>query len=559
MKLNTQKFFFRGAAIFVGVVFVLFAGSFFWNAYFTSQTPIQDGPEGLSGASAAQSVSGFADSAGTFAPQPAPTPTVDVQPSQRRVTQTTAPETGLSQAEEQLLRDALERQAERQARLDERAWEAANAPLGQSIHDPYAGAKQRRARGARAQDNALRSDDGAQDWAARLSQPRRSVVPEPARTSDLAAGTYIAARLMVDIRSELPGLTRAIVTNDVFDSQTMQRVIIPRGAQLLGSYDNQTTSGQRRLFVYWTEMRFPDGRVFKLERSSAVDATGASGVTGRRQTGFLTALLQGALLGTVQNLVQGPQSEVTDLQSAARIATGQSVGSVAERYMEQQLAKGPRFTVKAGTVVNVVLDRPFTLDGGLERQGALPAQKVTPSIPRLATASATTATASPTTATPLRYDRTLYGDWDDADNDCQNTRHEVLEALSTGQIQKTNDGCAVIRGRWLDPYTGQIERVARELDVDHLVPLAWAHPRGGYLWDGSTKRAFANDTRNLFATKASVNREKGARSPLEWLPPNESFHCEYVTRFERIVRIWSLEYRRGEAAAMNALRAGACA
>lgn len=549
MKLNSQKYFFRGGAAFIGVVIVLFGASLFWNAYSASQPPKQDGPEGLSGESAAQSVSGFADSAGAFTPQPAPTLRADVQPSQRRVTQTIAPETGLSQAEEKLLRDALERQAERQARLDERAWEAANAPLGQSIHDPYAGAKQRRAQGKSASKNSLRSDVDAQDEVAPLGQPRAQVAPEPARLSDLAAGTYIAARLMVDIRSELPGLTRAIVTNDVFDSQTMHRVIIPRGAQLLGSYDNQTASGQRRLFVYWTEMRFPDGRVFELARSSAVDATGASGVTGRRQTGFLTALLQGALLGTVQNVVQGEQSEASDLQSAARIATGQSVGSVAERYMEQQLAKGPRFTVKAGTVVNVVLERPFNLDGGLERQGAL---QIPETAPR-------TAIASAAKASPLRYDRTLYGSWGDEDNDCQNTRHEVLEALSTGQVQKTNDGCAVIRGRWLDPYSGQVERVARDLDVDHLVPLAWAHPRGGYLWDGSTKRAFANDTRNLFATKASLNREKGAKSPLEWLPPNEAFQCEYVTRFERIVRTWSLEYRRGEAEAMTALRAGVCA
>jgi hypothetical protein len=157
-----------------------------------------------------------------------------------------------------------------------------------------------------------------------------------------------------------------------------------------------------------------------------------------------------------------------------------------------------------------------------------------------------------------RYDRDLYGDWIDADGDCRNTRHEVLAALSTGTVSATRDGCRVLRGRWNDPYTGRIFLDASDLDIDHMVPLAWAHARGAAAWSETRKRDFANDPVNLFAVEASANREKGAKGPLEWLPPNVAYRCEYVTRFHRIVLTFGLEYLPGEAEGMEALRRRLC-
>lgn len=157
-----------------------------------------------------------------------------------------------------------------------------------------------------------------------------------------------------------------------------------------------------------------------------------------------------------------------------------------------------------------------------------------------------------------RYDRDLYGDWIDEDGDCLNTRHEVLASLSTGTLAATRDGCRVLRGRWNDPYTGRIFLEAGDLDIDHMVPLAWAHARGAAAWDGARKRDFANDPVNLFAVEAAANRQKGAKGPLEWLPPNVAYRCEYVTRFHRLVVTFGLEYLPGEAGAMEALRTRLC-
>lgn len=164
-----------------------------------------------------------------------------------------------------------------------------------------------------------------------------------------------------------------------------------------------------------------------------------------------------------------------------------------------------------------------------------------------------------TSSSAPRYDRDEFGSgWGNLDADCKNTRHDILENLSTSTIQTGSSSCVVARGRWLDPYTGRTFYNARDLDVDHLVPLKWAWDRGAWRWSRSQRERFANDPANLFAVQASVNREKGAQGPLEWLPPDRSFHCQYVTRFERVARTYSIQFRPGELNELQSLRRRVC-
>lgn len=111
---------------------------------------------------------------------------------------------------------------------------------------------------------------------------------------------------------------------------------------------------------------------------------------------------------------------------------------------------------------------------------------------------------------------------------------------STSTIDTGSNRCTVSRGRWLDPYTGKTFYEARQVDIDHLVPLKWAWDHGADKWSKAKRVKFANDEVNLFAVQASVNRQKGALGMLEWLPPARSFHCQYVLRFTRIVKSYGL-------------------
>lgn len=133
-----------------------------------------------------------------------------------------------------------------------------------------------------------------------------------------------------------------------------------------------------------------------------------------------------------------------------------------------------------------------------------------------------------------------FGRWADADGDCVNTRHEILAALSTARVIMSADGCSVERGRWIDPYTNQIFLDPAALDIDHVVPLAWAWANGASAWDKSKRVAFANDPVNLLAVDASANRSKGALGPERWLPSNQKYRCEYVLRFQRIAMTYGI-------------------
>ena len=48
-----------------------------------------------------------------------------------------------------------------------------------------------------------------------------------------------------------------------------------------------------------------------------------------------------------------------------------------------------------------------------------------------------------------KYKRSYFGGWADSDGDCQNTRHELLQELSTSIMSFTNNTCCVLTGKWL--------------------------------------------------------------------------------------------------------------
>ena len=162
-------------------------------------------------------------------------------------------------------------------------------------------------------------------------------------------------------------------------------------------------------------------------------------------------------------------------------------------------------------------------------------------------------------ANDARYSRDQFGHgWADDDHDCINTRHEILQQQSTSTVSTGKNKCTVERGRWLDPYTGQTFYMARDLDIDHLVPLEWAWRHGADGWTDDQRKKFANDPANLFAVKASVNRAKGSKDPSEWLPPDSKFHCQYVTRFIRVMKTYQLQLSDSEQAAFNRIREQSC-
>jgi hypothetical protein len=153
-------------------------------------------------------------------------------------------------------------------------------------------------------------------------------------------------------------------------------------------------------------------------------------------------------------------------------------------------------------------------------------------------------------SSPVPYNRTDWGDWIDADHDCQDTRAEVLiNQAQPGTITLSASGCSVTGGQWLDPYTNQLVTGPSNVDIDHMVPLGNAHRSGAWAWDATTKRAYYNDlvdTDHLLAVTDTVNQSKGDQGPETWKPPYTGDWCRYATDWATIKKKWSLTVTQPE-------------
>lgn len=165
--------------------------------------------------------------------------------------------------------------------------------------------------------------------------------------------------------------------------------------------------------------------------------------------------------------------------------------------------------------------------------------------------------SQPSTEQGLAYKREYFGrGWLDLDGDCRDARQEALAEQSTGQVHFDERGCRVIAGRWISPFTGKVIHDPSAIDIDHVVPLKWAWDRGANTWRQEERERFANDPVNLLSVEASLNRSKGAKGIVDWLPP--SGECQYILRFLRVVTIYKLNLSDSEKSAHAALRREKC-
>ena len=78
------------------------------------------------------------------------------------------------------------------------------------------------------------------------------------------------------------------------------------------------------------------------------------------------------------------------------------------------------------------------------------------------------------------------------------------------------------------------------MQIDHIVPLAFAWDMGARDWDADKRKRFANDPANLLAVAGKANQDKGDLPPGEWMPPNSAFRCAYAVQFIEVLRGYQL-------------------
>jgi len=126
------------------------------------------------------------------------------------------------------------------------------------------------------------------------------------------------------------------------------------------------------------------------------------------------------------------------------------------------------------------------------------------------------------------------GNWNRWGNGC-NVREKIL-SRDLDEIIYGDNGCTVMSGILLDPYTGNTIHFTRgvstssAVQIDHVVALSNAWATGAQNLDPAARNALANDDLNLLAVDGPANQQKSDSDASQWLPQNKGFRCIYVAR-----------------------------
>jgi type IV secretory pathway VirB10-like protein len=177
----------------------------------------------------------------------------------------------------------------------------------------------------------------------------------------LSAGSVIAASLITGLRSDLPGLVTAQVTERIYDSATGRILLIPQGARLVGSYDSVVAFGQKRALIVWQRIMLPDGSALRIDNVPATDAAGYAGL--QDKVDFHTwTLLKGVVLSSLFGI--GSElafSSDSDLVEALRRSSQDNVTRAGDQITQRNLAVQPTITIRPGAPVRLVVHKDLIL------------------------------------------------------------------------------------------------------------------------------------------------------------------------------------------------------
>lgn len=152
-----------------------------------------------------------------------------------------------------------------------------------------------------------------------------------------------------------------------------------------------------------------------------------------------------------------------------------------------------------------------------------------------------------------------FGGWIDdiRDNNCLDTRGEILLRTSRAPVTYADaKGCIIATGEWLDPYTNKVFKSARDIQIDHFVPLKQAYTTGAWTWNAKTRCLYANYLFNQFqllAVSGPQNQTKSDHAPDEYMPPNKTIWCAYLANWLKVKFIWNLVLTPPEAKGISDL------
>jgi type IV secretion system protein VirB10 len=249
------------------------------------------------------------------------------------------------------------------------------------------------------QTGSLKGDDGEPNSRFLVAKAAEGVETSRAtknRRIDalVAQGTIIRGVLETAIQSDLPGMVRAVTTEDVW-SFDGRRVLVPSGTRLIGEYKSGLATGQTRVFIVWTRILRSDGVSVQLG-SIGTDDLGRSGLTGevdrhyfeRFGSAILLSIVGGGsqylaglgqassyanrststsafdpATGLTTTTVTGPDQQSLYARQNAAQNTSQTVTSLANEALKNSINIPPTIHVDQGAAIAIFVRRDLDFSG----------------------------------------------------------------------------------------------------------------------------------------------------------------------------------------------------
>jgi type IV secretory pathway VirB10-like protein len=182
----------------------------------------------------------------------------------------------------------------------------------------------------------------------------QSVRTAPLSPLEIKAGTIIPAIMIDGINSDLPGDITAQVSENVYDTETGQHLLIPQGSKLFGSYDSKVAYGQNGLLVSWKRLIYPDASSLDLEGMGGSDKSGYSGFRDKVNNHYVRLIgfgLMTSLFSAAFQLSQPQQQQVLappNAQQVAAAAVGQQMTQLGIEVTRKNLNIQPTIEIRPG-------------------------------------------------------------------------------------------------------------------------------------------------------------------------------------------------------------------
>ena len=177
--------------------------------------------------------------------------------------------------------------------------------------------------------------------------PATVVAPsDPPGFERIYEGSFLEAVLVTQLSGDYPGPVLAAVSVP-FYSADRQRILVPRGARVIGTASAVRDQDQERLGVGFHRLLFPDGRWVNLQ-FAGLNQLGESALKDQVNRHYLSMFAAVGAVGVLSGLTLQGSDPFAGGQAGIRAGTGQGLGQSTLQILQRFLNRLPTITIRAG-------------------------------------------------------------------------------------------------------------------------------------------------------------------------------------------------------------------